>query len=170
MTTATQTRTASITLTDVRHVLWRMTSDLRVLRAEHGMLTEAFEASIANDLTAFIYRDFINSVEFAFVAPTTNTAKFRVAYSLIRTWSGESDDDSGGLRYCDLTGTTFSVFVTYTATWTSLAEAEKQAFCETLKCSWGPATRAPHGTGRWTTDRSYGSGSLGAARSVFRPY
>ncbi len=166
--TNTLTRTTSITMTDVRHVLWRIASDLRVLRAQHAMLTAEREEQIREDLIAFIYRNFVDQIEFRFVHPATNTACYRVRYALTRSWSGDDDDGSGGLRFRDLRGTTFSVIISYTRLWINLSENDKIVFRKTLKRSWDRAEDVADGSGYWTTDRNYGSGGLGASRSVFR--
>src|SRR5687768_6269188 len=96
--TGTLTRTTSITITDVRHVLWRIASDLRVLRVQHGIVTAQFENEAIEDLLLFIYRNYVDQVEFRFVDQITNARRYAVRYALSRSWSGEQDDDAGGLR------------------------------------------------------------------------
>jgi hypothetical protein len=166
----TLTRTAAITMVDVRHVLWRIQSDLRVLRAYHGMISAEHEAAMSNDLIAYVYRNFVEEIEFRFIDRTLGTASYRLRYALTREWSGSQDDASGGLQYQNLAKADFAVIVTYSATWQALSPAEKGTFSSTLQCAWGPATAVSDGAGYWTSDRTYGSGGLGAARSVFRPY
>ena len=168
--TGTLTRTASITMTDVRHVLWRILSDLRVLRAQHGLITAQFESDVAEDLLLFIYRNYVDQIEFRFVDSATNTRKYAVRYSLTRSWSGDQDADAGGLRYRDLTGTSFAVVISYSATWKALSAQTKAAFLQSLKGSWGSAADVRDGAGAWVTERTYGRGGLGATRSVFRSY
>jgi hypothetical protein len=168
--TGTIARTASITMVDVRHVMWRIASDLRVLRIQHGMIDQEREEGILNDLTAFIYRNYADQIEFQFVSNATGTAAYRVRYSLSRSWAGEEDDDSGGLRYRDLRGTTFSAVISFSDTWKQLSADEKASFKAGLQRSWGPAADVADGSGYWTTDRTYGSGALGAERSVFRAF
>lgn len=167
----TLTRTAAITMVDVRHVLWRIQTDLRVLRAQHAMITAELELAIAEDIAAFLYRNFIEQVEFRFVDRTAGTASWRTRYAFTREWTGSQDDDAGGLQYQNLQNTDFKVVVTYSASWYALPAAEKEAFRATgLKCAWGPAGAVRDGAGYWTSDRTYGSGGLGATRSVFRAY
>jgi hypothetical protein len=155
---------------DVRHVMWRIDSDLRILRVQHNMTTQEREEGIMNDLVAFVYRSYIEQIEFRFVRPASNTAPYRVRYAVTRSWAGEDDDDSGGLRYCDLRGTSFMVVVSYSEAWTTLPPNEKAAFLQGLRLPWGPAADVADGPGYWTSDRTYGSGGLGVVRSVFRPF
>ena len=168
--TGTLTRTASITMIDVRHVLWRITSDLRVLRAQHGLITAEYEQNVLEDLLLFIYRNYVDQIEFRFIDPATNACMDgSVRYAMSRNWEGDEDDDSGGLRYRNLQGASFNVVVWYSATWSALPDSEKAAFKQSLKLSWGPAN-VRDGAGRWVTDKTYGSGGLGATRSVFRAF
>ena len=169
-TTGTLTRTASITMTDVRHVLWRIETDLRVLRAHHGLITAEYEQHVLADLLLFIYRSYVERIEFGFVDSVATTRKYAVRYALTRNWSGEDDDDAGGLRYQDLRGTLFKVLIWYSPTWKALPPRDKAAFLQTLKIGWGPVADIPDGAGSWAADRTYGSGGLGATRSVFRSY
>ncbi|MGH9891054.1 MAG: hypothetical protein ACREA0_03540 [bacterium] len=168
--TSTLTRIGAVTIVDVRHVLWRIQSDLRVLRAYHGMITSEREGAIATDLTTCVYRGFVDQFEFLFVDRTLGTASHRVRYAFTRERVGSQDDASGGLQYQNLTNAEFTVVVAYSTTWQALSPADKEAFSSTLLCAWGPAAAVSDGAGYWTSDRTYGSGGLGAARSVFRAY
>jgi len=134
------------------------------------MIDQEREEGILNDLTAFIYRNYADRIEFQFVSDTAGTATYRVRYSLSRNWAGDQDDDSGGLRYRDLRGTTFGAVISYSDSWKRLSADEKTSFREGLQRSWGPAADVADGPGYWMTDRTYGSGALGAERSVFRAY
>jgi hypothetical protein len=168
--TGTLTRTTSITMTDVRHVIWRIETDLRVLRAQHGLITADREQDVVHDLQLFIYRNYVQQIEFRFVDTTTQRRRYAVRYSLTRAWSGDEDDEAGGLRYQDLSGTTFGVIITYSSAWSALPEQAKATFRQSLKRAWEPAADVVDAAGAWATDRAYGSGALGAARSVFRSY
>lgn len=166
--TGTLTRTTTITMVDVRHVLWRIQSDLRALRAYHHMITAEREEQITADIAAFVYRNYIETAEFIFVDPKTQTASMRVKYALSRDRADSRDDNSGGLQYQDLTGTDFMVVIAHSPNWWELAAADQKAFMETLQCAWGPVDPVADGIGHWTSDRNYGSGALGAARATFR--
>lgn len=169
--TGTATRTAPITMIDVRHLMWRIEADLRILRAQHSMISTEREESIMSDLIAFVYRNYVDQIEFRFVSDSYGHAVHRVRYALTRNWSGDDDDDSGGLRFVDLRGSSFAVIVSYASGWTSLSPDARAGFLQALRCFWGPIANVPDGPGYWTnSDRTYGSGGLGAVRSVFRSY
>ena len=168
MTAATtMTRTAAVTRTDVRDVMWHIQTDLRALRAMHQMITEAKEAEHANDLTQWIYRGYAQEIQFWFCEPN-GVPRYGTTYSVNRQWGGQAGQDAGGLKYVDLKGTTFSLYVVYSPTWRALSVAEREAFYQTLAGQWtsSPSVRASGGT--WTQDRVYASGVLAATRNVYR--
>lgn len=168
MATGTATRTGTITLTDVKHVMWRICSDLRVLRVHHNMMTQEREEEFAEDLLLWIFRNYASTIEFSFYDAGSNTRRFAVKYAIDRAWGGD-DQDSGGLRYADVTGTQFRVTVSTNDDYGRLSSADLEGFHRALKMPWPTqSVRLTDGQGFWTSDRSYGSNGLGVARSVFR--
>jgi hypothetical protein len=164
----TLTRTAAITMVDVRHVMWRIQSDLCALRVHHGMIDLRYEEETLYDLTLLVLRGFISRVEFRFVDSTYGTRRYAVRYDVDRNRGDVADDESGGLRWQDLRGTWFQTFIVYTAAYRMLTQSQQAALRAELKTAWGPAADVADGAGQWISDRTYGSGSLGAARSVFK--
>jgi hypothetical protein len=165
----TLTRTATITLTNVRDVFWRIQTDLRVLRAQHGMITAEYEEQVAADLLLFIYRNYIKVIEFRFTNRTTGQRMDgSTQYDISRNFAGSADDDGGGLRQRNLSQAEFNIVVWYSDVWKTLTESERAAFRNSLKLTWGLAADAAPGGGAWVSDRTYASGSLSATRSVFR--
>jgi hypothetical protein len=166
---ASQTRTAGVTATDVREVMWQIRADLRTLRAMHRMITEATEAAYAADLTAWVYRGYVTDIQFWFLE-STGRPRYGPTYALDRQWAGQPGGEAGGLEYANLTGTTFHLRVTYSAAWQRLTAQERQEFYQTLALPWGTAPRIQTSGGSWTTDQTYASGSLAATRSVYRAW
>lgn len=162
----TLTRTASVTMTDVRDVLWRIQSDLRTLRAQHQMIDEAHEVSLAADLQQFVYRNFVDAIRFEFLRDGV-VQPGSIAYALNRQWQGSESDPSGGLRCRDLRGLTFSVCMQNTSVWHELAPQAQTEFYGGLQWNWRPIGTRPV-AGVWTPDRTYGSGALAASRLVLR--
>ncbi len=133
------------------------------------MMTEAREAALAEDLLQWIYRNYVHEIGFDFYHPSTSTRVHAIRYSITRTWAGDEDDLSGGLRYADVAGTEFRVILKPNESWAALPSGDQQTFYGTLNLAWGDNTLTLNDAGGvWTTDRMYGSGQLGATRSVFR--
>jgi hypothetical protein len=164
--TGTITRTVAITMIDVREVMWRIQSDLRILRAQHGMITDTREAELSEDLLQFVYQNFVEEIHFQFLRDGV-VQPGSIAYALNRQWEGGESDSNGGLRYRDMRGLTFDISLTTTAGWQSLTPEQQMVFYQGLKTAWGPGGTRPV-AGVWTQDRIYGSGSLGATRLVLR--
>ena len=164
--TGTLTRTAAITIVEIREVMWRIQSDLRTLRAQHGMMTEAYELGVCADLTQFIWRNFLEEIRFEFLRDGV-VQPGSIAYTLTRQWQGNESDASGGLRYRDLRGLSFAIGTRATDVWRALSPAQRTEFYAQLETPWGPGGTRPV-AGVWTPDHTYGSGSLGASRLVLR--
>ena len=168
MTTAMSgTRTAAITMVNVRDVMWQIQADLRTLRAIHQMITVADEEAFAGDLTMWVYRGYAAEIQFWFLE-ASGVPRYGTTYSLERQWAGQPGGEAGGLERVGLSGTTFSLRVIYSPTWLRLTNEERQTFYKSLQRTWTPAQRVQTYGGSWTTDRTYASGALAATRSVYR--
>jgi hypothetical protein len=168
MTTATtMTRTAAVTMTDVRDVMWHLRTDLRTLRVMHQMITEAKEGEHVADLTQWVYRGYAQEIQFWFME-ANGAPRYGTTYSVNRQWSGQPGQEAGGLQYVNLQGTTFNVHVVTTPAWRALNSAQRDAFYQTLQGTWGPAAAVRTSGGSWTQDRVFASGALAASRSVYR--
>lgn len=67
--TRTRTNTLSYTYIDVRHVNWKIRSDLRYLRFMYGLFTEEYEEEMSGDLYKWVLADYASSIKFVFYAP-----------------------------------------------------------------------------------------------------
>ena len=168
MGTETLLITRAITLIDVRDVMSRIHGDLRVLRAHYRMISEDYELKLADDLLQWVYRSYAQHFDFSFYDRSTMVRSHAVRYSISRAWTGDHSDRSGDLRYAPIAGSSFHVTVTPNRAWTHLGPSEQRTFYATLQLVWGPETvKLIDAAGSWTTDHTYGSGGLGATRSVF---
>lgn len=165
--TNTVTRSTTVTLVDVRHVIWRLQGDLRVLRALHRMIDVQREEALGHDLQLWVYRGYTDQITFRFVTPS-RILSYALQYTFTRGRQNEVDEASGGLKYQSLEGAEFEPLVTPKAAWLALTTADRKAFQATLQLQWGPASPADDGAGAWVVDRKYGNGALGAVRAVYR--
>jgi len=156
-------------LIDVRDVMSRVQGDLRILRAHYRMISEEYELKLAEDLLQWVYRNLVQHFDFSFYDRSTRVRSHAVRYSITRAWAGDHADRSGDLRFAPIAGSDFRVTVTPNLVWAGLSLSGRQAFYATLNLRWGPETvQLIDAAGSWTTDHTYGSGALGATRSVFR--
>src|SRR5947207_2114280 len=129
--TGTLTRSAtdigSITMVNVREVMWRIQTDLRTLRALHRKVSEQWEANMLQDLQILIYRGYIEEIDLVFTDAYDRLQPGSVNYAITRVWQGSTSDDGGGLRYFDSTQMNFALLVTYSAAWWALSPQERLA-------------------------------------------
>jgi hypothetical protein len=151
---------------DAQHIMWRIRSDLRILRTHHGGLSSRDEDDYAHDLLAWVRAGYAATIEFAFIDIATATRRYAVRYG-IRA-EALPDTDAGGLRYVPLDGTSFRLVVHPSTPYQELPEPSQAAFLATLRRPWPFAIPIPDGQGEWHVDRSYGGKGMGASRNVFR--
>lgn len=175
MSTATRTRASTFTHADVKHVNWKIRSDLVRLRGLYAhvvsRLTRDYVEKLSGDLYLWVYSGYASAITFDFYDASSNTRRFAIRYRIARDGSVSSDQDPGGLRYHDLGTISFRANVTYADSFVALTEAEKAEFRDTLSLNWGPTTdELNDGDGYWRADRRYSSNGFGATRNVFQPY
>lgn len=174
MPTTTRTRSSTYTHADVKHVNWKIRSDLMRLRGLYAhvisRLTRDYIEDLSGDLYLWVYSGYATAITFNFHEAGSDKRRFAIRYRIARDGSISSDDDPGGLKYHELGQISFTPSVTYSETFRALSAEEQDAFRSTLSLWWGAATPMRDGDGYWRSDRSYSSNGFGASRKVFQPY
>ncbi|MCK4588195.1 hypothetical protein KAT60_00070 [Candidatus Woesebacteria bacterium] len=166
--TSTITRTQTVTHTDVRHVLWKVKSDMFQLRIFHNCFTRESEGEMASDLFQWVYRGYAERIKFTFFDPQSSEVLHEINYRIIRGGVVGSDNEAGSIPFLDVSGATFKVFVTTNEAWRSLTDVEKQRFYNSLNLQWGSSNlRLTYSGGSWSRDKSYARNSIAAKRSIY---
>lgn len=166
--TSTITRTETITHTDVRHIVWKIKSDMFQLRIFHDCFDQEYEDKLASDLFKWTYRGYAEKIKFTFFYPNTYKVKHEISYRIERGHVIGSDEDAGRIPFLDLAGTTFKVLVTPNDAWRKLSIEERQKFYSTLNLQWGSSNlRLSYEGGSWVEDKTYSSNSIAAKRSIY---
>jgi hypothetical protein len=166
---ASITRTAEITHTDVRHVMWKIKSDMYQLRIFHSVFDAEYEEKLSQDLFQWTYRGYVDKIEFQFYNPSNYNASFVLLYTIHRGQVIGSSDDAGNIPYLDLTGKSFRVLIIRSPAWWALSDQGRAAFGRDLNWSWGTSEfDLKYGSGSWTQDKNYSSNSFGAGRSIYK--
>lgn len=167
--TSTITRSATVTHTDVRHVIWKIKSDMFQLRLFHSMFDAEYEEDMAFDLFQWVYRGYTDLIKFQFYNPTTYLAHCEIKYDILRGQVLGSDDDAGSIPFLNLKGTSFRIVVSTSVAWDRLPDQDKQTFYEGLKRQWGSSNlQLQYTGGSWMQDKTYSNNSFGANRSIYR--
>ena len=172
MESYTRTRTHTLTHThiDVRHVNWKIRSDLRYLRFLHNLFTEEYEQEMSGDLYKWVLAGYTAQIKFVFYTGTGFELQFGLRYKIDSLGIVNRDDDAGNIPYVALPSSTkFNVIVTPSAKWNVLTLQEKNNFYATLSSGWGASQLSLKESHGWLADNTYSSNALSAHREIYRP-
>lgn len=170
MDTYTRTRTHTLTHTyiDVRHVNWKVRSDLRYLRFMYSLFDENYEELMSGDLYKWVLAGYVSEIKFLFYTPSY-VLQLGIRYKINSLGQVSRDDDAGNIPYVSLAvGTIFNVIVVPSDAWRRLSEQDKNNFYTRLSSGWGPSQLSVKETYGWNADNVYSSNSLSAQREIYR--
>lgn len=165
------TETATFTVTHARHMGAKVATDLkRLQRLYSGGPSDLDIANYETEIVELLKAGYLGTVTYGFwknnnwIEPTLRyTAQDLAGMSA-------NDDDPGRIRAsADVFGATFYSYLTYSAAWSNLSEAEQAAFKKSLPFYRGGATE-PGVTGYLQLDRTYSSGGRALNRSTVRSF
>lgn len=171
MDTYTRTRTHTVTHTyiDVRHVNWKVRSDLRYLRFMYGIFDENYEELMSGDLYRWVLAGYLSEIKFLFYTSSGYELQLGIRYKINSLGQVSRDDDAGNIPYVNLaTGTIFNVMVVPSDAWNKLSEQERINFYARLSSGWGPSRLSLKENYTWNADNVYSSNSLSARREIYR--
>lgn len=166
--TSTITRTKTVTHADVRHLVWRIKSDMFQLRIFHDCFDQKYENNMAGDLFLWTYRGYAERIKFTFFDPKTYKVKWEISYHIERGRVVGTDEDAGRIPFLNLESATFKVRVTPNEVWGRLNPEERQKFYNTLALQWGTSNLVlAYEGGTWLEDKTYLSNNILARRSIY---
>ncbi|MDD5584718.1 MAG: hypothetical protein PHV55_06660, partial [Candidatus Omnitrophica bacterium] len=99
--TRTMTHTLSYTYVDVRHVNWKIRSDLRYLRVMYGLFSEKYEEEMSADLYKWVIAGYVSYIKFIFYSPSMEL-KLGLRYAVSSEGVVSRDDDAGNIPFVSL--------------------------------------------------------------------
>lgn len=167
--TRTRTHTTTYTYIDVRHVNWKIRSDLRYIRFLYGLFTEQYEEDMSRDLYQWVLAGYADQIRFVFYTRSGLELKFGLRYRISSTGEVTRDDDAGNIPYVNLpVDTKFDVLVTPSNRWSLLSADQRVAFYRRLTPGWGSSSLYLVERGTWSQDHIYSSNHLSAQRDIFK--
>lgn len=113
MSTATRTRTAAYTHTDVKYINWKVRADLLRLRAlyRHVLphLTSEYIENLSADLYLWVYSGNAAEITLNFHRADSTSRRYAVRYRIATDGTVQSDEDPGGLSYHELGDVSFTL-------------------------------------------------------------
>lgn len=164
------TESSTFTVTHARHMAAKVATDLKRMQRFYGSPSDASIASYEAEATEMIRAGYLGTVTYGF-KKDGNWIEPTLRYTA-RDLAGVSanDDDPGRIRPgASVSGAKFYSYMTYSAAWFQLTQAERATFEATLPFSRGGAAE-PGITGYLADDRTYSSGGRALDRACVRSF
>ena len=168
--TRTKTHTLTYTYVDVRHVNWKIRSDLRYLRFMYSLFSERYEEEMSADLYKWVLAGYVSYIKFVFYRYPSMDPILGLRYRVGAKGIVTRDDDAGNIPYVGLPyDTYFDVLVGTNQTWEYLTEDQKSQFYATLSPGWAASKlRLNENPSLWTSDNIYSSNALSVQRYIYK--
>jgi hypothetical protein len=164
---ATFTTSRTFTITHARYVTSKVAADLRQLRSFYGRPSEASIEDYAEEAALLLRDGYLERVDYGF---QRNDRWVLLLRYHARSDGTLSDENAGRVPAgIDITGTSFSSYLTHTARYYALTAAEREEVDAALPILRSHGAEAGFVVGTWGGTRSYSSGDTGVQRSIFRP-
>lgn len=162
--------TITFTLTHAKHIAAKVATDLKRMQRFYGAPSDIDIAKYEGELIALLKEGYLRTVTYGFwrdskwIEPALQyTAKDLAGGST-------NDDDPGRVRPgADITNASFYSYLTYSAAWDKMNEAQRTAFKRLLPFFRGGAPE-PSVSGYLEQDRSYSAGGRALSRASVRSY
>ncbi|WP_085032742.1 hypothetical protein [Ensifer aridi] len=164
------TESSTFTVTHARHMAAKVATDLKRMQRFYGTPSDASIASYEAEVMQLIKAGYLGTVTYGF-KKDGNWIEPTLRYTA-RDLAGASanDDDPGRIRPgANISGATFYSYLTYSAAWDQLTQAQQDSFKATLPFARGGAAE-PGISGYLAHDRTYSSGGRALDRSCVRSF
>lgn len=164
-----QTGTFTHTAIHARHVASKVAADLKRLQRiyEVGSPSDSEIGEYQEELAMLLDKDCLGTVTYGF----KRNGKWVVALKYEATGGSlyGGNDDPGGIRTeTERSGTCFTSFLSYSASWSSLSSEEKRTFKALLPFERVKGYEPGLEKGHWIESRKYLSGTLGVQRFLIK--
>lgn len=163
--TSTVTATTTFSVTHARHMAAKVAADLKRMQRFYGKPSDADITEYETEVTELLRYGYLGEVTYGFkldgkhIAPTV-----RYTAKTLASDSGPDDDPGRITIGADVTGASFTSFLTYSDAWWALTE-DQRAKCLPIKRTTGDA---PGINGVYVEDRTYSAGGRTLSRASVR--
>jgi hypothetical protein len=166
----TYNETASFTVTHARHMAAKVATDLKRVQRFYGSPSDASIGEYEAEATELLRAGYLESVVYGFqrkgswIEPTLRYTARDLA------GGSANDDDPGRIRPgADVSGATFTSYLTHNSAWWHLTQAQREAFDAALPF-FRPGAAEPTVAGYFASDRTYSSGGRALERQSVRSF
>ncbi|MER9491560.1 hypothetical protein NKI86_06960 [Mesorhizobium sp. M0320] len=168
MSSFTTTNTRSSTITDAKYLASKVATDLMRFHRFYGSPTQKRVEEYEQELTTLLKFDGIDSVVYGFRRNGLWTLA-SVRYVVMPGGALQIDDDPGRIKpNHDVSGATFSSFLSFTDRWFARSQEERDRIRASLPFQRTTGDTPGLEKGSWETDKNYSSSGLGVSRSTVR--
>ncbi len=166
----TVSETTVFTVTHARHIAAKVATDLKRMQRFYGMPSDSDISDYEAEVIELLKQGYLGTVTYGYrregnwIVPT-------LKYSARDLAGGSADDhDPGSIRPgANIVGADFHSYLTYSASWDTISEAEREAFKKRLPFQRTGAPQ-PGVSGYFNEDRTYSSGGRALSRASMRSY
>lgn len=166
----TLSESQSFTITHARQLASKVAADLMRMNRLYGKPSIADIDEYEKEMVAFLHQGYLGTVTYGFkrdgkwIEPT-------VRYVATEISSQGLDDDPGRVRPGqNISGASFSSYLTYSAVWDALTTVEQEKFRATLPFKRVGAPEPGVANGYFASDKTYSSGGVSLGRSSIRSF
>jgi hypothetical protein len=166
--TQTLTESTTFTLTHARHLAAKVVTDLKRMQRFYGAPSDSKISAYEEEIVLLLKAGYLGTVTYGF-RRDDRWIEPALRYTARDLASGSAEDnDPGRIRPgAQITGATFYSYLTHSASWDRLSQAEQERFEATLPFRRGGAPE-PGISGYLSTDRCYSAGGRALSRSSVR--
>src|SRR5208282_4485649 len=162
------TETASFTVTHARYIASKVATDLKRFQRFYGSPSDLWIDNYEGELVGLLKHEAIDNVVYGFKRNGLWTPA-SVRYRALPGGSLAADDDPGKIRPgIDVTGDSFTSFLSYSSTWFALTAGERDEIEQELPFQRASGTASGLEKGYWADDLNYVAGCRGLGRSTVK--
>lgn len=170
MSSYSYTESATFTITHARHMAAKIATDLKRIQRLYGSPSDQDIAGYEAEATALMKAGYLESVSYGFQRSGSWIEPTLVYAARDLAGGSAGDDDPGRIRPGkDVSGASFTSFLSYTAAFFGLTQAERDAFKGGLPFQRVSGTEPPV-LGYLAADRTYSAGGRALDRSSVRSW
>ncbi|HVM78157.1 MAG TPA: hypothetical protein VMU06_04020 [Stellaceae bacterium] len=168
MSTYSITDSETFTLAHARKIASKVATDLLRFQSLYGSPSNEWIDKYEAEIVEFLRHDVVESLEYGFKRDGKWTEAV-VRYRALPGGTLVADDDPGKIKpRLDVSGASFTSFLTHNSKWSSLTQAERDAIENACPFKRVSGTAPPLEAGYWADDLNYVAGGRGLGRATVK--
>jgi Bacterial HORMA domain family 1 len=170
MSSYTESASVTFTITHARHLAAKIATDLKRLQRLYGSPSDASISDYEAEAVELMRLGYLECITYGF-RRNGNWIEPALRYTAKEIATAGIDDDPGRVRpNMDVSGATFYSYLTRTAAWQKLSDAEKEALDARMPYKRVGAPEPQVEGGYFAEDKTYSAGGRSLNRASVRSY